>query len=422
MKAPIPAVMLSLWFSMSGAAACAQNAAFADTLQKSRAAISVRDGKFDGSGAARLRAALSEAQYVLLGEDHGIAQVPEFGAALCTELAPHGFHHLTLEIGPSVAPELESFARNDDGVEHLVEFQKKYPETIAFYNWREEFAMLQRCEKAAAPNGMTLWGVDQEFMGSSGYLLDKIIATNHGPEATAAIQALLKENVEAHASAVKTGNPWDLLMASAKREQLDDTRDLLAKQGSPEAQRLFASLLVSREIYLKNKISDYYNSNRQRALLMKRNFVEPFTAETRREGTTPKILFKFGSFHMFRGINPLHSSELGNLISEAAEGQQQKSVHILILGVKGQQLHFAGIGRPSQPAPLDLAGDKDSDFLFLKPLFETQVPGSWTLYDLRALRTDFSKYGKIESELERVVFGYDFVVLIPDPKPSHDLQ
>ena len=109
------------------------------------------------------------------------------------------------------------------------------------------------------------------------------------------------------------------------------------------------------------------------------------------------------------------------VVSEAAEGHQQKSAHILILGVKGEQAHFAGIGKPSQPGPFNLAADKDSDFLFLKPLFDTQVPGSWTLYDLRSLRDGFSKYGKVDPELERVIFGYDFVVLIPDATPSHDL-
>lgn len=89
-----------------------------------------------------------------------------------------------------------------------------------------------------------------------------------------------------------------------------------------------------------------------RNLLMKKNFVGPFTLEARREGATPKILFKFGAFHRFRGVNPLHSTELGNLISEAAVGRQQKSVHILILGVKGQQSqHFAGIGQPSLARP-----------------------------------------------------------------------
>ncbi|MGB9466329.1 MAG: hypothetical protein WBR10_14565, partial [Candidatus Acidiferrum sp.] len=129
-----------------------------------------------------------------------------------------------------------------------------------------------------------------------------------------------------------------------------------------------------------------------------------------------------GAYHMFRGMNPLHSSELGNLIGETAEANQLKSVHILIVGVKGEQLHFAGIGKPAEAGPLDLAGDKDSSFLFFKPLFDAQVEDSWTLYDLRALRDGFSKYGKMDPELERVIFAYDFVVLIPDPKASHSIE
>ncbi len=400
----------------------AQNAGFIEALKKNRGAISVQDGKLGGPSAEVLRAALADAQFVALGEDHGIRQIPEFAAALCAELAPHGFHHLGLEIGPYVAPELEKMARSADGAKQLAEFEKKYPETLAFYNWQEEFAMLEKCESLASPGHMTIWGLDQEFMGATGFLADKILATNPGPDAKAALEMLLKETDQARAGAAKSGSPGDLFMMTAKQEELDHVRDLLKKQGKPEAQKLFEAFLVSREIYQKNMTGDYYKSNRQRALLMKKNFSEPFAASSQSNGVLPKVFFKFGAYHMYRGINPLHSSELGNLISEAAEANQLKSVHILIAGVKGEQLHFAGIGKPAEAAPLDLAGDKDSPFLFFKPLFDTQVENSWTLYDLRALRDGFSKYGKIDSELERVIFGYDFVVFIPDPKASHVVQ
>jgi hypothetical protein len=414
------AIVLSVCLLAGVTAAQAQNAAFTETLRKNRAAISVKEGKLDGPGVEMLRPALAEAHFVALGEDHGIAQIPEFGGALCTELAPKGFHHLTLEIGPAAAPELEKFARGGDGVKELAVFGKKYPETIAFYSWKEEFAMLQQCEKAAVPGAMTLWGVDQEFMGSTGFLLGKILGTNPGPEAKVAVEALLKENDEAHVAAAKSGNPWDLTMTAAKQEEIEHARALLAKQGNGEAQKLFESLLVSREIYLKNKAADYYNSNRQRALLMKKNFVGPFAAELQKGGAPPKVLFKFGAWHMYRGLNPMHSSELGNLAGEFAEAHGLKSVHILIAGVKGQQLHFVGIGRLPEPAPLDLTEDKGA--AFCKPLFDNQLTGSWTLYDLRALRSDFSKYGEIDAGLERIIFGYDFVVLIPDPRASHPVE
>ena len=418
-RAAVVVLAACLVFAMG---ARAQNAQFADALKKNRGGISVQDGKLAGPSAEVLRSAVAEAQFVALGEDHGIRQIPEFAAALCAELAPHGFHYMGLEIGTYVAPELEKMARSADGGKQLAEFEKKYPETIAFYDWQEEFRMLETCESTASPGHMTIWGLDQEFMGATGFLADKILATNPGPEAKAAVETLLKEASEARAAAAKSGNPGDLLMMTAKQQELDQLRDLLKKQAKPEAQKLFEALLLSREIYQENMSSDYYRSNRQRALLMKKNFSEPFAASSKSNGVLPKVFFKFGAYHMFRGINPLHSSELGNLIGEAAEANQFKSVHILIAGVKGEQLHFAGIGKPPEAAPVDLAGDKDSPFLFFKPLFDALVEGSWTLYDLRALRDGFSKYGKIDPELERVIFGYDFVVFIPDPKASHVVQ
>jgi len=415
MKTYRAAVLAFVLFTTS---ARAQNAEFTAALKSNRGAIGVQNGKLVGPSAETLRAALAEAQFVALGEDHGIRQIPEFAAALCAELAPQGFHHMGLEVGPYVAPELEDMARNADGAKQLREFEKKYPETLAFYNWQEEFGMLQRCESLASPGHMTIWGLDQEFMGATKFLADKILATKPGPEATAALETLLKETSEARATAVTSGNPGDLFMMTAKQEDLGHLRDLLKKQGKPEAQQLFDALLVSREIYQKNMTGEYYKSNRQRALLMKKNFSQLFAGSSKSNGVLPKVFFKFGAYHMFRGINPLHSSELGNLISEAAEANQFKSVHILIAGVKGQQLHFAGIGKPAEAALLDLVGDKDSPFLFFKPLFEAQIENSWTLYDLRALRDGFSKYGKMDPELERVIFGYDFVIFIPDPKAA----
>ena len=411
-----------LCLSASGVCAWGQNAAFVETLKKNSAGIGVQSGRLSGPGAEVLTPALADAHFVLLGEDHGIQQIPEFAAALCTELVPHGFHHMALEIGPNVAPELEKMARSSDGLKELGAFTKKYPETIAFYNWREEFSMLQQCEKAGGSAGMTLWGVDQEFMGSAGLLLDKILATNPGPEAKAAMEALRKENDSDHEGAAKTGVPWDLFLMKTKKEDLEHARELLKRQGSPEAQKLMDAMIVSRDVYDKNKSGDYYASNRQRALLMKENFTAPFGTVMRKDGETPKVFFKFGGYHMYRGLNPMHSSELGNTANEFAEAHMLKTVHIMIFGVKGEQAHFAGIGKPSQAGPVDLTNEKDSDFAFLKPLFENQAANSWTIYDMRALRDKFSDYGKIDPEFERIIFGYDFVVLVPDPRASHDVD
>ena len=110
------------------------------------------------------------------------------------------------------------------------------------------------------------------------------------------------------------------------------------------------------------------------------------------------------------------------MVAELAAWEGTKSVHIMILGVKGTQLAFAGIGKPGVEAPLDLKSDPRGDFNFLAPMFDNMLPGSWTMYDLRGLRPHFGAYGKLDTELERVIFGYDFLVLVPDPAASHGME
>ena len=104
-----------------------QSAKFEEAVKQSRSAIEVRDGKLGGPGAEVLRKALDDAHFVLLGEDHGIKQIPAFATALCGELGPRGFHTLTIETGPAITVELEKFARAPEGAKQFAEFDKKYP-------------------------------------------------------------------------------------------------------------------------------------------------------------------------------------------------------------------------------------------------------------------------------------------------------
>jgi hypothetical protein len=113
---------------------------------------------------------------------------------------------------------------------------------------------------------------------------------------------------------------------------------------------------------------------------------------------------------------------MGNFVTELADGQGGSSLHIAILGAKGSQLRFAGIGRPYQPGDFNLAEDKDSDFLFLKPMFDNLESEGWTMFDLRGLRKGFRTLEPVDEEMERIIFGYDLLVLIPNATPSKQIQ
>jgi len=414
--------LVALILAVGSAAVAQQPPSFTEQLNKNRYDLKVQDGRLSGAGAPVLESAMKDAQFVMVGEDHGIAEIPAIYGGLCDIAGPLGFHTMAIETGPLVAENLQQWVRQPHGQADLSAFKQEYPASIAFYDWSEEFDLLAHCAGKATGGQFRLWGLDQELMGSSGYILTKILEQRPGPEATQAVKDLLQKNQEAQVTAMKSGNPGELFMLKASDEDLNRVSSLLKKQGNAPAQSLFAGLIESREIYQKNMTGAYLDSNRQRALLMKHNFLADYQQAAKAETGAPKVLFKFGGFHMFKGFNLLHNNDMGNFVMELADGTGTKSLHILIIGVKGSQLHFAGVGKPAQPSPLNLAEDKDSDFLFLKPMFDNMVADSDTVFDLRGLRKDFKSLGPVSTDMERMIYGYDFLVLVPSPTPSKEIQ
>ena len=415
----VTVLFLQSLFLQKGAV-LAQQSPFVDQLLKNRYSLSVQEQSFSGIGAQPLKELLDGAQFVMVGEDHGTAEIPRFVSALCYTLAPQGFRTFAVESGPLVTPLLRQSSDSADHIARMADFEKKYPDSTAFFNLQQENDLITQCNKAFSPNGnFLLWGLDQELMGASGFILERILETHPGINAKAAIQDALKKEAEFHAKAATTGNPTDLYMLSATDEDVNHITGLLRSEGSVQAQSLWAQLLESRVIYQLN-MTQGYDSNRRRALWMKTNFLRYYEQTSQAEKKAPKVLFKFGDWHVYKGFNPLYNNDLGNFVTELADGQHQKAANIIILGVQGPHLRFAGSGRPYR---IDNSKMLDNpDYQFMKPLVDNLATDGWTVFDLRGLRKGFRSLGAVDASMERLIFGCDMLVLIPEVTASKQIQ
>jgi hypothetical protein len=220
---------------------------FAAKLLENRYGLSVRHGQFSGTGARVLQSAIAQSRFVLVGENHGLAETPKFWEAVCRAALPDGFHTMALEEGPLAAAELERWAGQPDGQAQLAAFIKQYPGSIDIYNTREEFGMLQQCA-AASEGKFRIWGLNQEALGAGGLILRRILDTRPGGESGSEMRQLLQKNDDAYAKALQSGRIFDLFMISASDKELARGAALLQKDGSLQARSLFASLIQSHEI------------------------------------------------------------------------------------------------------------------------------------------------------------------------------
>ncbi len=389
---------------------------FDQKLLEVRYNLRIEAGKLTGNAAPVLEKAISAAQYVLIGEDHITREIPQFAAAVCEAMAPQGLTAMAVEASPQAAKMVASTLGKPDRVARMAAHTERYPDSVAFLNVREENDLVEHCAQASHNPDFQLWGLDQELMGSAGWLLDQILATRPGSAATAVLTRMKAEEQKDAALAKETGDPTKVFLFAASDAQLAEGAAVLKREGNAAANELFGEFVESHEIYLKN-MQGSPESNSQRARLLKRHFRRDFDAAASKF-QRQRVLLKFGEWHLYKGFNPLHQRDLGNYIAEMADGQGASSLHICILGAKGTHAAYGGYMRPMKLEPFVMA--EDEDYHWLKPLVDNQVPNAWTLYDLGRLR--FQKLGAIDPEMQRAIYGYDLLVIVPEFTPAHSIQ
>lgn len=331
---------------------------FATRLAHARTPLRVDGVTLSGPAADVLAEAVASARYVLIGEDHLSREIPRFTTALCRLMAPTGLRAMAVEIGPQAAEIVNDALRRPDRVSRLTRLLSARPDAVAFQNGVDESAMAAACARAAGP-AFTIWGLDQEFLGASGLLLERMRAARPGPVASAAIARLAALDRSATAAALASGSPGQLLLYTIDDRQMQEAAAAIATDGGPRATALFAALAETRAIYL-GQSTDGEASNARRARLMKRTLADKLATVPR----SSRILFKFGDLHMAKGTNARHLRDLGNFVAERAEGDGATSLHIAVYGAAGTHALYGGVGRQVRNEPFVLA--EDADYAWVK--------------------------------------------------------
>jgi len=378
---------------------------------ESRHAVRFQDGAFSGPGWDLLVQEGQASRFFLVGEEHGVAEIPALVRELFRALQPAGYRHLALEISPPMATVLDGLAR--EGLPRVASFFQEYPPGVAFFTLKEEAELLVAARAAVVSDAPVLWGLDYEVTADR-FLFDRMRGKAPDGPAKAAVEALHAKSAAAWKTVSETKNPAAFFSFSAAPDALAPLRQAWP---DPDPESALALEVIGETLAINQLFVTNHNweSNERRAQLNRRSFLRHWK-EAQSEGTGPRVMFKFGASHMIRGRNVSEVFDLGNLASEMAAAEGGKSFHLLVIGGPGtQHAVFNPMELRYVPAHVDLADEEGLGAIVGQPF-----PEGFTLIDLRPLRPLFSaaRTKKSDPELMRIVHGFDAILVLAGSRPS----
>lgn len=377
----------------------AQDSTLTRLVRQNHYSLAQNGTQFSGPGWDRLRAAVQKSQFVLVGEDHGLAQIPLFTAAIAQVFNPAVF---VAEIDPYVAQTLTQLS-TQPGLP--VAYERQYPEALCFYDRQEEFELVRTLHRQQ----IRLVGIDQVYGSTAAPFYRQLADLVQNSAAKTYLLRQASRYQHQQQGFEQAGQ--DEWVIEKQSQATVDSLLSLTKAESPAARQMAQAYVTSYAIYKSQ-------SHQARLNLMKRTLLQELPLGK----PLPRTLFKLGANHAARGLSPATFGEfydVGNLAQNLAESQDQKSLHLCVIGRQGTQSTGTNLFFPTKNSRCYTAADKARYKAFLD-----QVTGSdWLLVDLRPARRALTS-GKLQVSdvsLQRTILGYDYLVVIPETTASRPM-
>jgi hypothetical protein len=366
-------------------------------LRERQIELSVSNGQLNEAAAAWVRREAAKAQFVFLGEEHDISEIPMVAAALWRELVPLGYRHVAIEGGPWLGGRLDRYARFGDE-RALTQFRAatlpRRPGAGVPPSSEEDIVFYRSLGQAARFSTPLIWGIDHEFKVTP--LLSRLVEL--APDRD---RRILAEELRVRVAVAESAGKYNMQPFKTPIRAL--IRRFRSVPGSEQEQILDA---LARRIY-----GDKFDQERGdvfRQLFLKNYRIAQTAGEKR-----PRVMLRFGGYHGKRGLmTEYFSTTLANFIAEFGFIEEGSMLNISFIACSDVVSDGAG-EETNPPRPCERG-----EIPWVKP-FRSAAEHTWTLFDLRELRESLND-GKLNvaRELQDVIAGYDAVVLLKTRTPS----
>jgi hypothetical protein len=363
-----------------------------DSLLTANAKKFSKTDQFSGPGWDHLIEKSKRTNYILIGEDHFISEVPLFTQAFTQQVKPDNYiaeidqwmcNIFTSKITKLTPQQLDAWiTSNYNG--------------FSFFQKKNEFELM----KSLVGQKTNLFGPEQVGLMSAPILYQYLSETGN-PKNKKQYEILRDSSNAINNRCFEDLNKPFFFIHPLFKEMMDKLDKTSMK---PDEVALTDAMLRSAEIYTTG-------SHKARIKLMQQNLMASYPLIKGK-----KNVFKFGANHTVRGESYLPVYDIGTTAHIFAQAENQDSYHILVLPKSGEQAGFLG-GKND----IDL---KEGIYAALRPLFDKASSAEWTTFDLEAIRSAIRKNNIqiTDDDLRKTIMGYDALVVIPVATPAATLR
>ncbi len=395
----------------------AQDSLLIENLKSNAYSLVFENGELSGEGFEFLNKQGEETPFFLIGESHGMAEIPEFTAALFRAFKKHGYQYFATETGPYTADFLQQLAAEKNWQTSLQSFYQKYPWSIPFYSWKEEGEILEAVVGQQKSEKALIWGLDQEF--AAGFRMNfKTLKENATSDKSREVATKYYEMaINDFNKFVETHNPMNAFMAKVQAQDFEQLKT--AFSGQPENLDRIRELEESIHIYQLWFQREGYQSNCLRAEMMKQHFWQYYT-DAKKKDDSVKVMFKLGANHVYRGPNGLNVFDIGNFVSEMASQMKTSSFHLFTLARKGTQNAYNPFSTNEADKQKAFDIKESMDKVDVSTLLKATSETEWSVIDLKPLRKALfsGAIKKVDVGLEKLIWSYDAILVIPEVRAS----
>jgi hypothetical protein len=365
-------------------------------------------GSFSGPGWDWLLAESKQSRFTAVGEQHGLAIVPQATAALYKAAQ---YERLSVEISPPTAQRIDTVL-SEGGLPKFSAAFGAAPISVAFYSNQEDASFLAITRAASTGPRPVIWGTDYEVANDRALLRELAGLAPRGAAKDIAHE-ILAASEQSWDKAMATKNPSRIWTFCGDPALFDRLR---AAWPQPDADSISIIDCLQRTLRINALwlAGDVFGSNQLRAAWQRENLLRYIHTE-KIAGRNPRVLFRYGEEHVLRGVSQMGGFDLGSLIGELAAIDGGRSFHVMMIAGHGSTraaLDPTVLAYRSVPT-------NGSAFPWLKSFVESAGEGTPSVFNLRPLRPLVADIAnRASTALLRTIIGYDALVIFPNAKPA----